>query len=121
LTLEIYGEEQFFKLTALLEYISQAYIKHGAFVGNAVNVFICAHNRWVIIPDRQIYALILFFALRKKFKHLGEYPKRKFKCVFSDELIPEGRGETACGTVAHITAIFGFMLASLVIQDNVLS
>ena len=60
-------------------------------------------------------------ALRKKFKHLGEYPKRKFKCVFSGELIPEGRGETACGTVAHITAIFGFMLASLVIQDNVLS
>jgi hypothetical protein len=62
LTLEIYGEEQFFKLTALLEYISQAYVKHGAFVGNAVNVFICAHNRWVIIPDRQIYALICIFA-----------------------------------------------------------
>ena len=58
-------------------------------------------------------------ALRKKFKQLGEYPKRKFKCVYSDELIPEGRDETACGTVAHITAIFGFMLASLVIQDNV--
>lgn len=58
-------------------------------------------------------------ALRKKFKHIGEYPKRKFQCVYSDELIPEGRGETACGTVAHITAIFGFMLASLVIRDNV--
>lgn len=58
-------------------------------------------------------------ALRKKFKQLGEYPKRKFQCVFSDELIPEGRGETACGTVVHITAIFGFMLASLVIRDNV--
>ena len=60
-------------------------------------------------------------ALRKKFKHLGEYPKRKFKCVYSDELISEGKDETACGTVAHITAIFGFMLASMVIQDNVLS
>ena len=58
-------------------------------------------------------------ALRKKFKQMGEYPKRKFQCVFSDELIPEGRGETACGTVVHITAIFGFMLASLVIRDNV--
>ena len=60
-------------------------------------------------------------ALRKKFKHLGEYPKRKFQCVYSDELISEGKDETVCGTVAHITAIFGFMLASLVIQDNVLS
>ena len=60
-------------------------------------------------------------ALRKKFKQLGEYPKRKFKCVYSDELISGGKDETACGTVAHITAIFGFMLASLVIQDNVLS
>ena len=60
-------------------------------------------------------------ALRKKFKHLGEYPKHKFQCVYSDELISEGKDETACGTVVHITAIFGFMLASLVIQDNVLS
>lgn len=57
-------------------------------------------------------------ALRKKFKQLGEYPKRKFKCVYSDELISGGKDETVCGTVAHITAIFGFMLASLVIQDN---
>ena len=60
-------------------------------------------------------------ALRKKFKNLGEYPKRKFQCVFSDELISEGKDETACGTVVHITAIFGFMLAGLVIQDNALS
>ena len=58
-------------------------------------------------------------ALRKKFKHLGEYPKRKFQCVYSDELLSEGKDETVCGTVVHITAIFGFMLASLVIQDNV--
>ena len=26
-------------------------------------------------------------ALRKKFKQLGEYPKRKFQCVYSDELL----------------------------------
>ena len=58
-------------------------------------------------------------ALRNRFKKQQRFPKRKFKCVFSDELIPEGRGETACGTVVHITAIFGFMLASLVIQNDV--
>ncbi len=56
-------------------------------------------------------------ALRKKFKHLGEYPKHKFQCVYSDELISDGKSETVCGTVVHITAIFGFMLASLVIRD----
>lgn len=58
-------------------------------------------------------------ALRKKFKQMGEYPKHKFQCVYSDELISGGKDETVCGTVVHITAIFGFMLASLVIQDNV--
>lgn len=88
-------------------------------------------------------------ALRKKFKQMDEYPKRKFKCVYSDELLTNkgcnstcGTGQCVCpkakagpgdpsllnhewcsskaqinGTVAHITAIFGFMLAGLVIQD----
>ncbi|MBP5646279.1 MAG: tRNA threonylcarbamoyladenosine dehydratase [Bacteroidaceae bacterium] len=56
-------------------------------------------------------------ALRKRFKHIGEYPKRRFQCVYSDELISDAKDETACGTVVHITAIFGFMLASLVIRD----
>ena len=81
-------------------------------------------------------------------KQLGEYPKRKFQCVYSDELLTNkghnatcGTGQCVCpkakmgpgdpsllnhewcsskaqinGTVAHITAIFGFMLASLVIR-----
>ena len=62
-------------------------------------------------------------ALRKRFKRDGQYPKRKFQCVFSDELLqnqkpidPEDKGN---GTIAHITAIFGFMLAGLVMQDIV--
>ena len=62
-------------------------------------------------------------ALRKRFKRDGHYPKRKFQCVYSDELLenklpidPDDRGN---GTIAHITAIFGFMLAGLVIQDAV--
>ena len=53
--------------------------------------------------------------LRKRFKREGQYPSRKFLCVYSDELIePQGEGK---GSLVHITAIFGFMLASLVIQD----
>ena len=90
-------------------------------------------------------------ALRKRFKRDGQYPMRKFMCVFSDELL-ENKGHNATcgteqciclnarnspddpnllnheryskkaqinGTVAHITAVFGFMLAGLVIQDAV--
>ncbi len=45
----------------------------------------------------------------------GQYPSRKFLCVYSDELIePQGMGK---GSLVHITAIFGHMLAGLVIQD----
>ena len=90
-------------------------------------------------------------ALRKRFKRDGQYPKRKFMCVYSDELL-ENKGHNATcgteqcmcpkakngpgdpnllnhewcsskaqinGTLAHITAIFGFMLAGLIIQDAV--
>jgi tRNA A37 threonylcarbamoyladenosine dehydratase len=67
--------------------------------------------------------------LRKKFKKMQQYPKRKFLCVYSDELPMENRGQQPedepnafgkvqiNGTIAHITAIFGFMLAGLVLQD----
>jgi tRNA A37 threonylcarbamoyladenosine dehydratase len=62
-------------------------------------------------------------ALRKRFKHDGQYPEHKFQCVYSDELLenkkpidPDDKGN---GTIAHITAIFGFMLAGLVVQDAV--
>ena len=88
-------------------------------------------------------------ALRKRFKRDGQFPKRKFQCVFSDELLKNKGHNATCGTeqcmcpkaqngpgdqsllnhewcsskaqingtLAHITAIFGFMLAGLVVQD----
>ena len=84
-------------------------------------------------------------ALRQRFKRLKRYPKRKFMCVYSDELL-ENKGEsTVCGvdskvcprsagaadgdysvcsskaqvngSLHHITAMFGLMLAGLVIKD----
>jgi tRNA A37 threonylcarbamoyladenosine dehydratase len=62
-------------------------------------------------------------ALRNRFKRDKQFPKRKFQCVFSDELLenkmpidPEDKGN---GSIVHITAIFGFMLAGLVVQDVV--
>ena len=52
-------------------------------------------------------------------------PTRKFKCVWSSErrenLGPANNDDEpkrrVNGTVAHITAIFGFALAGLVVQD----
>ena len=62
--------------------------------------------------------------LRQRFKHDGLYPARKFLCVYSDEQLANAADvptdETrANGTVAHITAIFGNMLASMVINTLV--
>lgn len=69
--------------------------------------------------------------LRRKLKK-GQLPEKKFVCVFSDEVLnnrdflpdratslPEGDAQRARinGTLAHITAIFGFTLSSLVIND----
>lgn len=67
--------------------------------------------------------------LRKKFKHWQQYPERKFLCVYSPEVLenqPTDLEEDTTpdafhkvqtnGTVAHITAIFGFTLAGLLVQ-----
>lgn len=90
-------------------------------------------------------------ALRRRFKKQGVRPARKFKCVYSEELLPNLGASHACGTaacmcpkaeqgpgapdllnhewcsskaqingsLAHITAIFGFTLAGLIVQDAV--
>lgn len=88
-------------------------------------------------------------ALRRKFKKAKTFPNRKFKCVYSEELLENqgfpslcGTDQCICatsgnslaagnsedndwhpakihtnGTFAHITALFGFTLAGLVMQD----
>ena len=88
-------------------------------------------------------------ALRNRFKKQKRFPKRKFQCVFSDELLQNKGQNATCGTeqcmcpkaksgpgdpsllnhewcsskaqingtLAHVTAIFGFILAGLVIQS----
>lgn len=84
--------------------------------------------------------------LRKQMKRFERYPASKFQCVWSPELLPnrgtvasevtepfmstptEGRSELAThdwssskaqinGSMAHITAIFGFTLAGLILQS----
>ena len=55
-------------------------------------------------------------ALRRRFRQLGEFPAKKFTCVWSDELpAPLGEGH-ALGSAVHVTAMFGFALAGLVLR-----
>lgn len=70
-------------------------------------------------------------ALRRRFKKSKTFPKRKFKCVYSEELL-ENKGDASDlaaggtwdaskaqinGSLVHITGIFGFTLSGLVVQD----
>lgn len=69
-------------------------------------------------------------ALRQRFKKHHTFPRHKFQCVFSEELLanrgeekPEPlAGEASMvvthgnGSLAHITAIYGFTLSGLVLQ-----
>lgn len=75
--------------------------------------------------------------LRRRMRKFKRFPGRKFKCVWSPEVLPnlgevgdEGNSDNSLslqdwnatkaqinGTTSHVTAIFGFTLAGLVIQD----
>ena len=67
--------------------------------------------------------------LRKKLRKAGTLPAKDFLCVYDEELLPNRGTSTALpeelkfdkaahnGSLAHITAIFGFTLAGLVIKD----
>lgn len=67
-------------------------------------------------------------ALRQKFRRSGTKPRRKFKCVYSDELLPNLGADNDTsgamsfskvrinGAMCHITAIFGFTLAGLAVE-----
>lgn len=68
-------------------------------------------------------------ALRRKFKKSGVMPRRKIRCVYSDELLKnvdspdDSSGAMSYGKVVtngalcHITAIFGMTLAGLIVED----
>ena len=60
-------------------------------------------------------------ALRQRFKKEKRFPKKKFQCVYSDELL-ENKGshpgeERINGSLQHITAIFGLTIAGLLLRD----
>lgn len=84
----------------------------------------------------QVKGCPLARALRNHFKRSNTFPARKFKCVYSDELLkniyppPQTQNEETGtetpqaatanrgnGTVVHATAMFGLYLAWMVIDD----
>ena len=80
-------------------------------------------TRIKVAEFRKVQGDPLARALRNRFKRDKQFPRHKFQCVYSDELLqnqkpidPEDKGN---GSISHITAIFGFMLAGLVMQDIV--
>lgn len=79
---------------------------------------------------RNVEGCPLARALRQRFKRMHRFPRRKFLCVYSDELIPNAGNDDAGvvkeelgfnkvqlnGSLMHITAIFGMTLAGLAIS-----
>lgn len=54
-------------------------------------------------------------ALRSRFKRIGRYPRRKFRCVYSDEVLPAPPSGPN-GSLMQITAVWGLVLASQIIN-----
>lgn len=79
---------------------------------------------------RNVEGCPLARALRQRFKRMHRFPRRKFMCVYSDELVPNAGNDDADvvkeelgfnkvqlnGSLMHITAIFGLILAGLAIS-----
>lgn len=72
----------------------------------------------------------LAHALRKRFRHLGTFPSRKFQCVYSEELPMENRGTLATaatdeqnaksvinGSLCHVTSVYGMTIASRILNS----
>ena len=55
-------------------------------------------------------------ALRRRFRAANTYPKKKFKCVYSEEQ-PQGVLSNGLGSLHHITAMFGLTIAGLLVKD----
>lgn len=100
-----------------------------------------------VAPFADVRGCPLGSALRKKMRREKKWPAKPFICVYDEEVLPNLGNQTACGTqhcmcpkktegdpslaghewcsskavingtLAHITGIFGFTLAGLVIQD----
>ena len=69
---------------------------------------------------RKVAGDALARAIRQRFRKTGGIPERRFKCVWSPEMrenMATPAEPRANGTIAHVTAIFGLALASLVISD----
>lgn len=56
-------------------------------------------------------------ALRARFKRIGRYPRRKFKAVFSNEVLP-APASGPNGSLMQITSVWGLVLAAQIINKT---
>lgn len=78
-------------------------------------------TRVAVAEFRQVKGCKLARALRDYFKRIDKWPRRKVKCVYSDEpspvtATPPVKGMPN-GSMMPVTATFGLTLAALVIKD----
>lgn len=94
-------------------------------------------TRIKVAEFRNVTGCPLARALRQRFKKNQNWPQRKFMCVYSDELLQnrgvaadDGKASLAAqdgvapspkaqvnGSLMHITAVYGLMLAGLVVEN----
>lgn len=113
--------------TALIDCATRTGAKFYSSMGAALKM---DPTRIKVAEFRQVLGCPLARALRNSFKRSGAWPRKKFKVVYSDEVLPnlgpepEGilseadrRKAQINGSLIHITSIFGMTLAGLVIQN----
>lgn len=112
---------------ALIDYATRCRCRFFSSMGAALKM---DPTRIKVAEFRKAIGCPLARALRQRFKKKGYFPVKKFKVVYSDEVLPnlgpEPAGELSAadarkaqinGSLMHITAIFGLTLAGLVIED----
>ena len=67
----------------------------------------------------QVDGCPLAATLRKRFRRAKQFPQKKFQVVYSDEVLRQFGQEGELGSLPHITALFGFTLAGLLVQSVV--
>ncbi len=96
--------------------IERATMTHAKFVSSMGAALKIDPTKVRVAEFRKVTGCPLARALRQRFKKSGQMPKRKFDCVYSDQLVRNAGAPSPNGSLMHITAIFGLTLTGLIIE-----
>lgn len=110
------------KTALILHATSLPQVRFYASMGAALK---CDPTRVRVAEFWKVQGCALARALRLRMKHDKRFPARKFRCVYSDEQLPnltesddQESGKRINGSLVYVTAVFGFMLAAQVINES---